>query len=161
MQVFNVWGERVFPTLSEQYYISILKNNTVVTLEDAIFRNEQCFLPANINKHRDFWEHIILKDYPHKQKLLNQLPGITLKEFLNSYTCSSFQGIYLDSVYPEPVHFNNYVPQQFEEFMITTVKEWGKLGVIQPWDIAKGSSTDMKPTVVCPLGIAPNKPRVI
>ena len=40
-----------------------------------------------------------------------------------------FQGIQLNSHYPDPKIFENYVPQQFEDLMESNVKEWLDLGV--------------------------------
>ena len=65
-QVFNVWGTQITASLSVQYYTSLLKNNALVSVEDAIFRNEKTFIPGNLNRHRDFWEKVILKDHTHK-----------------------------------------------------------------------------------------------
>ena len=72
---------------------------------------------------------------------------------MNSFTSSSYQDIKIHSVYPEQAFFENYVPQEYETFITTTLQEWEKLGVIQ--------KTESKPIVVCPLSVEPSKPRVI
>ena len=115
--------------------------------------NESAFVPANLNRHRDFWEHVILKDHPHKQTLLGWLPGVHIQEFMNSFTSAEFQGITIHSVLPEPAFFDNYVPAKFTAFMNQTIREWETLGVIK--------KVQEKPVIVCPLGIEPNKPRAI
>ena len=124
-----------------------------MTIEDAIFRNESAFVPANLNRHRDFWEHVILKDHPHKQTLLGWLPGVHIQEFMNSFTSAEFQGITIHSVLPEPAFFDNYVPAKFTAFMNQTIRGWETLGVIK--------KVQEKPVIVCPLGIEPNKPRAM
>ena len=48
-----------------EYYKNILKNRVNVTLEDAIFRDENLFSPANLRQNLEFWEHEILNDHPH------------------------------------------------------------------------------------------------
>ena len=130
-----------------------------MSLEDAIFRNCDHFIPANLKNHLPFWEHEILKDQPHKDKILKWLQGVRIEEFLNSFTSGSFQGIELNSYYPEPRHFENYVPEEFHQFMDENVQEWVNLGVLQKWDEIKSSSDPEVPLVVCPLGIEPKKPR--
>jgi len=130
-----------------------------MSLEDAIFRNCDHFIPANLKNHLPFWEHEILKDHPHKHKILKWLQGVRIEEFLNSFTSGSFQGIELNSYYPEPRHFENYVPEEFHQFMDENVQEWVNLGVLQKWDEIKSSSDPEMPLVVCPLGIEPKKPR--
>ena len=157
-QVFNIWGTQITASLSVQHYTSLLKNNALVSMEDAIFRNEKTFIPGNLNRHRDFWEKVILKDHPHKQTLLGWLPGVTLEEFMNSYTVGEYQGLHLHSVYPTPAFFGNYVPEKYTLFVTNTIQEWLLMGVIQRWEATPEQKT---PTVVCPLLIEQNKPRLI
>ena len=99
-----------------------------MSLEDAIFRNCDHFVPANLKNHLPFWEHEILKDHPHKQGILKWLQGVRKEEFLNSFTSASFQGVELNSYYPEPRHFE-----------------------------IRSSSDPEVPLVVCPLGVEPKK----
>ena len=56
----------MFPDLSTEYYKDILKNKTSVSVEDAVFRNTDAFVPANLEKQIAFWEQEILKDHPTK-----------------------------------------------------------------------------------------------
>ena len=74
------------PDLSVEFYENILKNQVKVNLEDAIFRDEKLFSPADLRQNLEFWEHEILKDHPHKATILNWLQGVSLEEFLNSFT---------------------------------------------------------------------------
>ena len=103
-------------------------------MEDAIFRNNDAFTPANLKEHLPFWEHEILKDHPHKQTILKWLQGVKIENFLNSFTTGSFQGIELNSYYPASQHFDNYVPEEFHDFMDKNVQEWVNLGVLEKWD---------------------------
>ena len=57
--------------------------------------------------------------------------------------------------------FENHVPQQFEEFMDTTVKEWVSLGMLKKWDEVRRPGDPFIPTVVSPLGVEPSKPRAL
>jgi len=59
------------------------------------------------------------------------------------------------------VQLDNYVPPEFEPFMDETVQEWLKLGVLLPWDLARQEGDGETPTVVCPLGVEPKKPRAL
>ena len=130
-----------------------------MSVEDAIFRNTDYFTTANLQNHLPFWEHEILKDHPHKATILKWLQGVRLEEFLNSYTSGSFQNIQLDSYYPAPNHFDNYVPEQFQQFMDENVQEWVNLGVLEKWDDVRSPQDPEVPLVVCPLGVEPKKPR--
>ena len=47
-QAFNVWGTRVFPNLDTQYLRDILKNSAAVSIEDAVFRKNESFIPTNL-----------------------------------------------------------------------------------------------------------------
>ena len=130
-------------------------------MEDAIFRKESLFQPANLQNHLKFWEEEILKDHPHRQSILGWLSGVRLEEFLNSFTTTVFQGEQIHSYYPEQKQFENYVPSEFKDFMNEQVQEWVNLGVLRKWSEVKEASDPDIPIVVSPLGIEPNKPRAI
>ena len=108
-----------------KFFQQILDSKFNVTLEEAIFRSEQAFKPANLQEHLQFWEDEILKDHPQKTNLLGWIKGVKIEEFLKSFTSTEFQGIKLNSYYPHTQSFPNYVPPEFEEFMDKTVKEYG------------------------------------
>ena len=151
-------GSRIFPDLSTEYIKDMLREEKTMSLEDAIFRNCDHFIPANLGNHLPFWEHEILKDHPHKETILKWLQGVQIEEFLNSFTTGTFQGIKLNSHYPAPQHFDNYVPEEFRQFMDENVQEWVNLGVLQKWDEIRTQQIQKPPLVVCPLGVEPKKP---
>ena len=62
----------------------------MVSIEDAVFRNNKFFKPANLQNHLPFWEKEILKDHPHKETILKWLQGVQIEDFLNSYTKGTF-----------------------------------------------------------------------
>ena len=63
-QGFNIWGMAVKPPTERDFFKKILNSKTSVTLEEAIFRSELAFKPANLKEHYQFWEEEILKDHP-------------------------------------------------------------------------------------------------
>ena len=160
-QGFNIWGMAVKPPTERDFFKRILNSKTSVTLEEAIFRSELAFKPANLKEHYQFWEEEILKDHPQKNTLLQWLTGVKIEEFLKSFTTAEFQGIQLNSYYPHTQAFSNYVPQEFEQFMDDTVKEWSSLGILQEWDKVRTAKEPAIPTVVSPLGVEPTKPRAL
>ena len=83
--------------------------------------------------------------------------GVEIEEFLNSYTKGTFQQITLDSYYPAPQHFDNYVPEEFQQFMDENVQEWINLGVLEKWNDVKSPTDPDTPLVVSPLGVEPKK----
>ena len=147
--------------LSVHQYKSILLEGKRVSLEEAVFRSEKAFRPANLKEHLQFWEEEILKDHPFKNKLLGWLTGVKLEDFLLSFTVGEFQGISLNSYYPQPHQFDNYVPPEFEEFMDSTVKDWVQLGMLLKWDEVRQPGDPFIPVVVSPLGVEPKKPRAL
>jgi len=147
--------------LKPEFYKEILLNKEKVKLEDAIFREENSFIPANLQNFYDFWDQEILKDHPHRNNLLKWIKGVEIEEFLNSYTSTEFQGMKLDSYYPQPKEFSNYVPEEFIPFMDQQVQEWVGNGALLLWEKAKKEGDPAIPTVVSPLGIEPTKPRAL
>ena len=142
----------MFPDLTTENLQHILKEGKTMTTDDAIFRNCEFFRPANLKNHLPFWEYVILKDHPHKQTILKRLQGVQIEEFLNSFTKGTFQDMELNSYYPAPQHFDNYVSEEFFQFMDENVQEWVNLGVLEKWDEVKSPGDPEFPTVVCPLG---------
>ena len=54
----------------------------------------------------------------------------------------------LNSYYPEPKQFPNYVPEEFVPFMDKQVEEWVNNGAQQPWKEAKKDGDPDIPTVI-------------
>ena len=81
-------------------------------------------MPTNLQQFYEFWDQEILKDHPHRDNLLKWIKGVEIEEFLNSHTSTEFQGMKLDSYYPQPKEFSNYVPEEFIPFMDQQVQEW-------------------------------------
>jgi len=145
----------------KEFFKQILNAKSRVTLEEAIFRSEEAFRPANLQECRQFWEEEILKEHPQKQTLLNWIGGVKIEEFLNSFTDSEFQGIKLHSHFPHEQTFANYVPDEFEGFMDKTIQEWSSLGALKEWESIKSLDDPPFPVVISPLGVEPSKPRAL
>ena len=156
-----MWGILVNPDLRSEYYKEIIAQNLNVTIEDAIFRNEEFFLPANLQNSIEFWEQEILAQHPHKDNLLKWIKGVQIEEFLNSFTEGEFQGIKLHSFYPTHQQFTNYVPPEFEEFMDNQVQDWVRIGALLEWEKVRKQGQPHIPQVVSPLGVEPSKPRAL
>ena len=118
-----MWGMAVPSDVSNKEYKVWLADGRAVSLGEAIFRSTEAFRPCNLKEHLQFWEEEILKDHPNKVNILKWLVGVKIEDFLQSFTEGYFQGIQMHSFYPEAQEFQNYVPQEFEEFIDTTVKE--------------------------------------
>ena len=84
----------------------------------ANFSNQQISRITYLFGKKKSW-----KTTPHKETILKWLQGVQIEEFLNSYTKGTFQGITLDSHYPAPQHFDNYVPEEFQQFMQENVQD--------------------------------------
>ena len=143
------------------FFQQTLSSNSKVTIEEAIFRSEMAFRPANLKEHKQFWKDEILKNHPQKSTLLQWIEGVKIEEFLNSFTDTEFQGIKLHSYYPSSQSFPNYVPEEFEDFMDNTVQEWVSTGALQDWETVRVPGEPVVPTVVSPLGVEPSKPRAL
>ena len=149
------------PDLSVGTYKDILLQGRKVTMEEAIFRSEKAFKPSNLKEHYSFWEQEILRDHPNKNTLLKWLKGVRIEDFLQSFTKGEFQGIPLNSYYPDTQEFQNYVPPEFKNFMDSTVKDWVALGMLLPWESVRKPTDPFIPVVVSPLGVEPKKPRAL
>ena len=80
---------------------------------------------------------------------------------LKFFTDSEFQGEKLNSYYPLPKEFTNYVAAEFEKFMDDQIKEWVANGALEEWDKVRGPGAPFVPVAVSPLGVEPSKPRAL
>ena len=156
-----MWGMAIQPPKNAQQYKDILLQKKKMSLEEAVFRSEKAFRPANLQEYSSFWEDEILKDHPHKQNLLKWIKGVDIDDFLNSFTDSEFQGARIHSHFPQNKEFSNYVPEEFEQFMDDTVTEWEQMGVLLEWEKVRKEGDPLIPVVVSPLGVEPTKPRAL
>jgi len=156
-----VWGMAIQPPKNAQQYKDILLQKKKMSLEEAVFRSEKAFRPANLQEYSSFWEDEILKDHPHKQNLLKWIKGVDIDDFLNSFTDSEYQGVRIHSHFPQNKEFSNYVPEEFEQFMDDTVTEWEQMGVLLEWEKVRKEGDPLIPVVVSPLGVEPTKPRAL
>ena len=156
-----MWGVAAPSDLKNADYKVILLDERRVSLEEAIFRSPQAFRPNSLMDHLLFWEKEILKDHPNKTNILKWLAGVKIEDFLQSFTEGKFQDINMNSYYPEAQEFQNYVPNEFETFIDSTVQEWESLGILKKWDEVRKQNDPLLPTVVSPLGVEPSKPRAI
>ena len=102
-----------------------------------------------------------MRDHPNKGPILKWLTRVKIEDFLQSFTEENFQGIPVHSFYPEPQQFDNYVSQQFEEFMDATVSDWVSMGMLERWEEVRKANDPFIPTVVSPLGVEPTKSRAL
>ena len=84
----------------KDYFKQFLSPTSKVSIEEAIFRSEQAFKPANLQDSLKFWEEEVLKEHPQKVTLLKWIQGVKIEDFLKSFTQAEFQGIKLNSYYP-------------------------------------------------------------
>ena len=61
------------------FFKDIISQNSKVSIEDAVFRNEKFFKAGHLRNHVEFWEAEILKDHPNKSQLLDWIKGVHLK----------------------------------------------------------------------------------
>ena len=109
-------------------------------MEGAVFRKEEFFHPANLQKYLPFWDHEILKDHPHQSTILGWLTGVKIEEFLNYFTTTVFQGQDIHSYYPQQREFENDVPSEYQDFMNEQVQELVNMGVLKKWtDVTSAS----------------------
>ena len=75
-----------------------------------MFRKEFALVIGNLNNHKAFWEQVMLKDHPFKDKVA---ANVKLEEFMNYFTSSSYQGMKLYSVYPKAAFLKIMFPLSF------------------------------------------------
>ena len=140
----------------------VIQQNLDVSPVDAVFRDEKDFLPGSLMFCKEFWEHEILKDHPQKDQLLEWIVhGVDIESLFKSYTKETFKNKMVEGNRPPKYILENYVPEEFYKFVSDTVKEYLSILMVRKWKDVKGPEDDDIPHLVLPLGVEPNKPRLI
>ena len=85
-----MWGVALDSSKGKDFFQQVLSSNSKATLEEAIFRSEQAFRPANLEEHSQFWKEEILKDHPQRVRLLGWIRGVKIEELLKSFPTTEF-----------------------------------------------------------------------
>jgi hypothetical protein len=125
-------------------------------------RAESEYKVGNVQNHIPFWEEHVLAEHPKKDELLSYLRGVRYTDLMSSvWEAGSYNGVdwplgsRADGDMPPQAAFDNYVPLQFEEWVTEHIEN--KL-VVREWDVVVEGGL---PHIISPLGIEPEKPRLV
>lgn len=140
---------------------TLLAERPSLTAEDAPMWETDDFVPGQVATATDFWEEAILPTCAAEQRgrLRGWLGGVSVHEFVNPKAEGTFQGHEFIGADLTPVELPNHVPEEYWEFMQSTIADYTRTGVVVPWSQIADVSAHPKPHMVMPLGVEPSKPR--
>ena len=129
-----------------------------VSAVDALFRSEARFMPGSISLCWKFWESVVLVAHPLKDSMLSWLKfGVRLEEFLADHSEGEYNGVEINSHFPQIYREQNHVSIEFHGWVSSEISDLVKSGVLIKWEQSMGCSA---PVVIAPLLVVPSKPRL-
>ena len=122
---------------------------------------EKEFMVGSLNLCGEFWEKEILADHPDKHKLSSWLQGVKIESFFKPFTREVYKGKNIKAKLPPPICLSNYVPQDFFPWVNETINEYKRIKMLVPWSQVRRQGESMLPDLILPLGVEPNKPRLL
>ena len=97
--------------------------------------------------------------HPLKDSMLSWLKfGVRLEEFLADHSEGGYNGVEINSHFPQIYREQNHVPIKFHGWVSSEISDLVKSGVLIKWEQSMGCSA---PVVIAPLLVEPSKPRLI
>ena len=93
--------------------------------------------------------------------IMGWLNGVSIHEFINENASGSFQGREYTGAELTAAEYSNHVPAEHEAWVDSEVQKLVYQGGIAEWLKVANVSDQPRPRMVMPLGIEPNKPRLI
>ena len=153
--------QKSWRTLTLEDFKNILHDKVSGILPERVMRKEKEFMVGSLSLCADFWEREILADHPKKQLLMSWIKGVKIETFFKPFTREEYKGIKIEAKIPPPVQFSNYVPQEFFPWVSETVQEYKRIKMLVPWNQVRREEESIRPQLILPLGIEPNKPRLL
>lgn len=120
------------------------------------------FVPGFVRQHTAFWEQVILRNHPHRRRLVSYLrEGVDLRDFLREPYRGPSDGLpYAPERFPGAT-FANRVPPKFAGFVDREVQTLVDRGCVVKWDDVRTPGGPARPRLVMALSVEESKPRLI
>lgn len=121
------------------------------------------FTPASLGRAEPFWRTEILKDrnITERNTLLGWLKGVNVHEFVDPRAQGVSQGKTYSGADLTEVEFPNHVPIEHIQWVDSEVLKLVQQGSLADWSTVADVSKQPRPRMVLPLGVEPDKPRLI
>ena len=121
------------------------------------------FVPAHLQSAIPFRRDVILPATTEADRdtLLGWIRGVSVYDFVDSRAQGTFQGRQYSGPDLTSVHLPNHVPAEICSWVTTEVEQLVGTGCTARWADVADTSLYTKPHMVLPLGVEPEKPRLI
>ena len=127
---------------------------------DLYFPDPSHFIAGAVHRQVDAWR-VVLEGHPQRESLLSYLTsGVRVQDFLQDYS-GRWQGKYYSSALPPPIILANHPSlDEFKGFVEEEIKKGIAVGAMRLVGAVNDPNV-RRPRLVQPLGVEPNKPRLI
>ena len=109
---------------------------------------------------------MLLTTHPQWNEFLGYLGGVRLSEFIDPESAGIFQpgifeGLQFKGADATPIELPNHVPASHDGLVNTEIEFLVQKGSLVLWSTVADTKAHLRPLICLPLGVEPNKPRLI
>ena len=123
--------------------------------------HEDDFVSGHVQTAIQYWRETILTDHPQRDEFLGYIGGVRLNEFIDPMSADIFEGSQFKGADVTPIELPNHVPTSHDGWVNNEIESLVQKGSLAAWSTVAGTKTQPRPRICLPLGVEPNKPRLI
>ena len=123
--------------------------------------HEDDFVSGHVQTAIQYWKETILTAHPQRDEFLGYIGGVRLSEFIDPMSASIFEGSPFKGADVRPIELPNHVPASHDGWVNNEIESLVQKDGLAAWSTVADTKTQPRPRICLPLGVEPNKPRLI
>ena len=123
--------------------------------------HEDDFVSGHAQTAIQYWKETVLTAHPQRDEFLGYIGGVRLSEFIDPMSADIFEGSPFKGAYVTPIKLPNHVPASHDGWVNNEIESSVQKGSLATWPTVADTKTQPRPCICLPLGVEPNKPRLI
>ena len=123
--------------------------------------HEDDFVSGHVQTAIQYWKETILTVHPQRDEFRGYIGGVRLSEFIDSMSAGIFEGSPFKGADVPSIELPNHVPASHDGWVNDEIQSLVQKGSLAAWSTAADTKTQLRPRICLPLGVEPNKPRLI
>ena len=123
--------------------------------------HEDDFVSGHVQTAKQYWKETILTGHPQRDEFLGYIGGVRLSEFIGPMSAGIFEGSPFKGPDVTTIELPNHVPASHDGWVNNEIESLVQKGSLVAWSKVADTKTQPRPRICLPLGVEPNKPRLI
>ena len=123
--------------------------------------HEDDFVSRHVQTAIQYWKETILNSSPSTRRILGYIEGVCLSEFIDPISAGIFEVSPFKGADVKPIEPPNHVPASHVGWVNNEIESLVQKGSLAAWSTVADTKTQPRPRICFPLGVEPNKPRLI